>query len=116
MGVVALPLIEQLIIFFLRNASAALVQSDGPDKIIEVSACRAPGDRIVIRVADSGPGVPAAIRERIFEPFFTTKPNDKHTGLGLALAFGAARDSGGRLTLLDVGPGAAFQIELLAHA
>ena len=108
------PLIEQVIIFLLRNAREALVESDRIDKVIEVAACRAPGDRIVIRIADNGPGVPAAIRERIFEPFFTTKPNDKHSGLGLALAFGAVRDSGGRLTLLDEGPGAAFQIELPA--
>jgi signal transduction histidine kinase len=69
---------------------------------------RREGDRVVARVADEGPGVPADLRARIFEALFTTKA--KGTGLGLALCRRIVEAHGGALTLEASPAGALFQL------
>ncbi|TCC17095.1 sensor histidine kinase [Kribbella sindirgiensis] len=46
----------------------------------------ADGDRIVVEIADTGPGMPPEVAARAFEPFYTTKDVGKGTGLGLDIA------------------------------
>ncbi len=77
---------------------------------VEVSVRRA-GRTLVLEVADRGPGVPEADRERIFEPFFTGKTSG--TGLGLALARRVTELHGGRLSV-HTSPhgGALFRAEI----
>ncbi len=70
--------------------------------------------RLVLIVADEGPGVPAEIRDDLFEPF-VTRGKKKGTGLGLAVARQFVEDHGGSLSLLDQGPGARFRIVLPLH-
>jgi signal transduction histidine kinase/ActR/RegA family two-component response regulator len=55
----------------------------------------APGEYLRLSVTDTGTGMSAATLERVSEPFFTTKPIGQGTGLGLAMARGFARQSGG---------------------
>jgi CheY-like chemotaxis protein len=53
------------------------------------------GEFVVIEMADSGLGMRSDVTERAFEPFFTTKETGKGSGLGLAMVYGFARQSGG---------------------
>jgi signal transduction histidine kinase len=63
------------------------------------------GADIEVRIADSGPGIPAAVAGRIFEPFFTTKPQGEGTGLGLHIAHNiVVNRHRGRISL-DTRPG-----------
>lgn len=105
-------LLEQVLVNLLGNARDALSDALRKDRKVEISAGRGKPGRLVIRVADNGPGVPEANRDRVFEPFYTTKPEGQGMGLGLAVAYGIVRDAGGSLALRPEGPGATFEIDL----
>jgi signal transduction histidine kinase len=67
--------------------------------------------RLVLTLADDGPGVPPEIAERLFDPF-VTRGKKNGTGLGLAVARRFVEDHGGTIELLREGPGARFRITL----
>lgn len=104
--------LTQAVTNLLVNAAQAVREPGGT----VVVSTRAVGDEVEIRVADDGPGVDPEVRERIFDPFFTTKKTGEGTGLGLAVAFGIAREHGGTLAYdpPPEGEGAAFRIRLPA--
>ena len=59
----------------------------------------APGDYVAVAVTDDGTGVAPDVLARVFEPFFTTKGVGAGSGLGLAMVYGFARQSGGHCTI-----------------
>lgn len=60
------------------------------------------GHYLHIRVEDTGVGMPSEVLQHAFEPFFTTKPLGQGTGLGLSMAYGFVRQSGGQLLIDSV--------------
>lgn len=102
--------IAQVVSNLIMNAEQALAGCKNARLSIVTSASP---ETVEIRVADSGPGVPEALRSRVFEPFFTTKEVGVGTGVGLAFCHRIVTAHGGRLTLHN-GPegGAIFTVAL----
>jgi signal transduction histidine kinase len=101
--------IKQVFLNLLRNAVEAMDEGG----VVHVSVSKGMGRgghrMAIVRVRDSGSGIPPAVRDRILEPFYSTKPDG--TGLGLCIAARIMALHGGRLELEPPGEqGATFAI------
>jgi signal transduction histidine kinase len=71
------------------------------------------GEYVMIEVADTGKGMAPEVLQRAFEPFFTTKPTGQGTGLGLSMAYGFVKQTGGEILLRsEPGHGTSVRIYL----
>ena len=71
------------------------------------------GDYVVLAVTDTGCGMSPEVIERAIEPFFSTKPPSAASGLGLSMAYGFAKQSGGHLAISsEVGVGTTIRLFL----
>jgi two-component system sensor histidine kinase KdpD len=95
-------LTERVLVNLLQNAT----RHGSPP--VRVAAHR-DGDRVELRVADAGPGVPATLRPTVFDAF---AGNGHGVGIGLALSRRLAEAQGAELVLLDDGPGAVFALRM----
>jgi PAS domain S-box-containing protein len=105
--------LSQVLINLLVNAEQALNDWKGRRKITISTKLRQKNGNIVIKVADTGPGIFAEIRSRIFEPFFTTKEVGKGTGIGLSFCHRIVQSHGGTIKLETAeGFGSIFTVSL----
>jgi signal transduction histidine kinase len=104
-------LLEQVVLNLVTNARDAI---DGSGTIrVDLQRRDSPAALIVLRVVDSGAGIPPEHLERVFEPFFTTKDGERGTGLGLASVEGAVNQLGGTIHVESrLGEGTVFEVVL----
>ena len=105
--------LHQVLVNLVTNAHHAMREAPLPRRLTLATWADPAGGRVVLRMADTGPGIPAEIQPRIFEPFFTTKPPGQGTGLGLSLCQSTIEAHGGSIGVeSSPGRGATFRVEL----
>lgn len=104
--------LEQVLVNLLRNAADAMAHTSRRE--LAITTRRSDDDVVIVRVADTGPGIPDDIAKNLFTPFFTTKPGGM--GVGLAISRSIIEAHGGQLTMEpNDGGGTVFQFTLPAH-
>jgi signal transduction histidine kinase len=91
----------------IDNALDAVPESGRVDVVARLDS-----RRVVVRIADNGPGIPAEIRDRIFDPFFSTKPAGQGTGLGLDIVRRLVQHNDGQIDVESRPGRTEFQVTL----
>jgi two-component system C4-dicarboxylate transport sensor histidine kinase DctB len=104
--------LQQVLVNLLTNAADAV--ADRAERRILLTA-RDEAEAVVLRVEDSGTGVPPDIALRIFDPFFSTKGVGNGLGLGLSITYNIIKDFDGAIALVPgtLG-GAGFEVRLMS--
>ncbi|HEY0974905.1 MAG TPA: ATP-binding protein [Solimonas sp.] len=102
--------LNQVFLNLFTNAAQA-IQDHG--KLFIHTSAKPDNGGVVVRVMDTGSGMPEDVRKRIFEPFFTTKAVGQGTGLGLSIVYRIIQDHGGTIDVRSTpGKGTEFIINL----
>lgn len=103
--------ISQVLVNLINNAKDAITDRPAGDRWIRIGVNDL-GGNVEITVTDSGPGIPAQLREKILEPFFTTKAMGKGSGLGLSVSKTIIERHGGTLRIDERSPNTCFVVTL----
>jgi signal transduction histidine kinase/ActR/RegA family two-component response regulator len=107
--------IRQVLLNLVQNAQQAMANQAG-ERVLTVRT-RSEGDRVLVEVLDTGPGIAPDVLPRIFDAFFTTKTAGEGTGLGLWVSYDIVEQHGGRLRADNrPGGGAVFTLEIPQRA
>jgi C4-dicarboxylate-specific signal transduction histidine kinase len=99
--------LEQVLVNLLSNARDAM--KDRARRVLHICSM-VKCDEVILRVQDTGEGIPPGLIPSIFDPFFTTKPVGEGTGLGLAISYGIIKDHQGTIDVQSSTTGTAFVI------
>ena len=108
--------LHQVLVNLIVNAQQAMEKGEAFEKVLTIRTSVNQAGHILIDIADTGPGIPDAMRHRIFEPFFTTKRASAGAGTGIGLSFsqGIVEAHRGTIRVEPSKRGAHFRIELPA--
>jgi signal transduction histidine kinase len=105
-------LIQQAMLNIVLNAEQAIGTGgriESHTSVVEQNGTRL----VVVRIRDTGPGIPPSALPRVFEPFYTTKEVGSGTGLGLAITYGIIQEHGGEIIASNHPEGGAvFTVQL----
>ena len=99
--------LQQVVLNFVVNAEQAIVLSGRQPGRITIRTFD-DGDRVVLEVEDTGPGIAPETEAKLFQPFFTTKPVGQGTGLGLSVSYGIIDSLAGRIGFRSAPAGGAI--------
>ncbi|MDQ7782495.1 MAG: ATP-binding protein [Desulfomonilaceae bacterium] len=110
--------LEQVFINLVINSRDAILgqwshkNGSGEEKAKLVTVrSRYDGEKVVVTVSDTGPGIPESLKARVFEPFFTTKETGEGTGLGLSISYGILKEHTGTIEIdADQTQGTTFRL------
>jgi signal transduction histidine kinase len=106
---------QQVFLNIIINAENAMLEANNKGTLTITTGCV--DRKVIIKVADDGPGIPEKYMPKIFSPFFTTKDIGKGTGLGLSICHGIMTEHNGKIYAESkYGHGATFILELPVDA
>jgi two-component system, NtrC family, sensor kinase len=106
--------VQQVVLVLMMNAAEAMPKGG---RLVVSTEFDPRTDNGLVRVKDTGCGIPADVLPRIFDPFFTTKEDQNRTGLGLAVAHSIIQQHAGDIMVESTpGVGTEFQVTLPAAA
>jgi PAS domain S-box-containing protein len=113
--------LESVLLNLVVNARDAMPEGGrlcirtGNEDVAGVSADVGPGSYVTLTVSDTGCGIAHEHLDRVFDPFFTTKDAGKGSGLGLSMAYGFVKQSGGHIRIdSEIGAGTHVKVFLPA--
>jgi len=104
--------IRQMLVNLVQNGIDAINGDGGGEVVVSIGLSES-GDLAVLRVRDTGAGMPAETLKDIFTPFYTTKQLGKGSGMGLSIVYGVVKMHAGDITVdSEVGKGTTFHVRI----
>jgi two-component system, NtrC family, sensor kinase len=101
--------LQQVVVNIVINAADSMEESG----VLTIETCGSPQTpEVLVKIKDTGKGIPDDVLPLIFEPFFTTKKVGKGTGLGLSIVHGIITRAGGKIEVATSSKGTTFTIRL----